>query len=129
ALPICLPGYPQDQSLYVDDSEVIEIIENIEHPNSKLRISMPNLFRSYNITRRCSQPFTTIPIYGNGNTSICCAILPRKEFGNVLRNKNVWNNLYFQRIRNIILDDSIPMPELCKNCNMMYRPYKVLVGK
>ena len=128
-MSIGLPSYPKDQSLYEDDSEVIEFIENIEPPSSKLGISMPQLFRHDNIKRICKKPFTTIPIYGNGNVAICCAINPRKEFGNVLLDKNVWNNSYFKRIRKIMLDDSEPLPEFCKNCNLNYIPYKVFVRK
>jgi MoaA/NifB/PqqE/SkfB family radical SAM enzyme len=128
-IPFGLPGFSKDQSLYDDDSEVVEVIESVEQPSSKLRVVMPRLHRRVISERLCRMPFTTMPMNGDGYVSTCCQITPQREYGNILHNENVWNNFHYQGMRKILIDNSELLPDICKTCPLMSRPYKILLGK
>ncbi len=120
--PSGMPDFTEDQCLYYDDPNVRGFIRGVDLPESRLMVKLPELYRRVVVERRCELPFTTITIYGNGDVTPCCHVYPRREYGNVFRDENVWNNEAFQKMRRILIDRSLPLPDLCKTCHEMGTP-------
>ena len=120
-IPFDIPGFSKDQCLYDDDPEVIEVIRSVPSSKSNLEVVMPRLYKKKNlIDKRCKFPFDSLPIYTNGNVSPCsCHKAPPGNYGNVFTDEDVWNNSDFQRIREMLIDQSLPLPDYCKTCPCM----------
>lgn len=116
-IPFGIPSFLEDQCLYDDDSDVMEVIESAKKPDSKLTVIMPTLYKKNIVERNCKEPFLNLTIDGDGNISTCCMIAPRRNHGNVFYDKDVWNNVAYQRIRRRLLDKSLPLPNFCKTCH------------
>ena len=125
-IPFNLPGFSKEQSLYQDDQDVIDLIESIELKNLELKVVMPVLNKRQIEDRLCTMPFRDLTINGDGLVSICCELTEEEKYGNVLRNEEVWNSIYFQRAREMLLDDSKQLFDVCELCPSMGRPYKEL---
>ncbi|UCD73400.1 MAG: radical SAM protein [Candidatus Bathyarchaeota archaeon] len=131
-VPFDLPGFSKDDCLYEEDPEVAEVIESVEEFSPELSVMMPALYRSVILNRFCRMPFTTLCIDGEGFVSVCCQSTSQGKYGdvgNILRDENVWNNQHFRRMREILMNDSKPLPELCTVCPHMNRPYKIISGE
>lgn len=118
-IPVAVPEFNIDQSLYEDDSEVTDVMDSIEPPTSKLRVIMPRLLQREITERLCKMPFTILHINSECDVSPCCVVKFKRKYGNILEDDNVWNNFYYRRIRKILLTPSIPLPEVCKTCHIM----------
>ena len=118
-IPHGIPGFLEDQCLYDDDTDVIEVIRSITSPKSGLEVVMPRLYRRKPDGKGCDSPFRLLSIDFNGDTSPCCQIAPSEYYGNVLADNNIWNNSAFQRTRRIFTEQSLPLPDFCKTCNGM----------
>lgn len=116
-IPFGIPSFLEDQCLYDDDSGVMEVIESVKKPDTKLTIIMPTLYKRKIVERNCIEPFLSLTIDGDGNISTCCMIAPHRNHGNVFHDKNVWNNVTYQRIRRILMDKSLPLPNFCRTCH------------
>jgi len=116
-IPGGIPSFTEDQCLYDDDYDVIEVIKSIEKPRSKLTVYGPTLYKRNIVERRCRMPFINLSIDSEGDISTCCMIPPHRNHGNIFYDKNVWNNLAYQRTRRILLDKSLPLPNFCKTCH------------
>jgi radical SAM protein with 4Fe4S-binding SPASM domain len=114
-----IPGFLQDQCLYDDDLDVIEVIKNVPSPNSNLEVVMPRLYKRKYVDKRCDFPFRILSIDANGDISPCCQIAPQKSYGNVFADKDVWNNSAFQRTREIFANQSSSLPDFCRTCHGM----------
>lgn len=127
-IPFNLPGFSRDQSLYEDDSEVLEMIKSIE--STTIVVSIPRLYRKIQVKRLCRAPFKTLPVTGEGHVSVCCQIISSQiQHGNVLQNNDVWNNTHFQNMRKILINKSDPLPALCKTCPVMIPSHKIQPNK
>lgn len=123
-IPFNLPGFSREQSLYEDDSEVSEMINNIVY--RKIVVSIPRLYKKVILKRLCRAPFNTLPVTGESCVSVCCQIISSQlNHGNVLQNREVWNNSHFQHIRRILTNNLKPLPEICKTCPAMITPKKI----
>ena len=111
-----LPGFPEEKALYEDDSEVSEVIRSVRTTSSNLRVKLPPLLTRDVRRRLCTMPFTTLTVHGDGRYYVCCNTLSQKWFGNAMNESDVWNGIHFQRIRRILKDDSVPLPEMCRVC-------------
>lgn len=121
-----LPGFSSDQSLYDDDSDVLEVLKDVERARSNLRVKMPELL-SHQITRRlCKMPFRTLTMDADGSYYVCCQMTKNEGFGGIMGDEDVWNGSAFQRIRRILTDVSVPLPEVCRFCRYLFRPYKMI---
>jgi radical SAM protein with 4Fe4S-binding SPASM domain len=109
----------ENQCIYEDDLEIIETIKSIEFPRRMLKIWMPVPYRREIVERKCMDPFMTIKIDGSGNIAPCARLPQRKEFGNIFLEKKIWNNKAFRLMRRTLMDESLPLPELCKTCDLM----------
>lgn len=112
-----ISGFSDDKCLYEDNSDVVDVIESLDPPKSKLIVHMPKLYKRTTVDRYCKFPFTTLTLDSNGNVSTCCAISPHRDYGNVFYHEDVWNNRHFQTMRGILFEKSFPLPGLCKTCN------------
>jgi len=118
--PLEISPFLEDQCLYDDDSDVWEVIESVENTDSRLTIVMPALYKRNIVERNCKDPFQYLSVDADGNIATCCTIAPHRKYGNVFYDKDVWNNLAFQRMRRILMDRSLPLPNFCKTCQRLY---------
>jgi radical SAM protein with 4Fe4S-binding SPASM domain len=124
-IPYDLPGFSEEQSLYEDDTEVLEIIQSVRTTRSNLRVRMPPLLTRDMSKRRCKMPFTTLTVQGDGRYYVCCNTISEKWSGNAMNERDIWNDSRFQHIREILKDGSVPLPEMCRVCPERSHPYKV----
>jgi organic radical activating enzyme len=82
-------------------------------PTRKFTIYLPFPIMKNSFVRSCSQPWTLIPISGNGDCGLCCGA---GELGNILDNKNIINNEKAKSIRKTFIDHSLPLEKECVNC-------------
>ncbi len=115
-VPSNLPSFTEDQCLYEDDYDALEVIKNIAIPKPRLKIFTPTIFRKNSFNRECRMPFENLTIDAEGNISTCCVLSPRREYGNVLHDREVWNNASYSNMRKLMMDDSLPLPSHCKTC-------------
>jgi MoaA/NifB/PqqE/SkfB family radical SAM enzyme len=125
-IPFNIPNFSKKQSLYEDDQDVIDLIDNIELKNSKLKVIMPILNKRQIRGRLCEMPFRDLTINGDGYVSFCCELPEEEKYGNVLRKEDVWNNVNFKRTREMLIDNSEPLFDVCKFCPSIGKPYKIL---
>lgn len=113
-----------EKCLYIDDVEAKNIVKISKTRKTKLRVVFP-VFLERKITKRaCMEPFYLMRVYPNGDAAPCCP-LPTKMYNvvNVFENRNAWNSEPFQKIRKMIIDESIPLLNFCKTCESM-SPYE-----
>jgi len=123
-IPFNLLEFPKNEALFDNDEDVMKVLEDInKHPNSKLQVTMPRLYTRRIIERFCRMPFTTLPINGEGDVSMCCNIPVSSKYGNLFDENYDWNKFHFKEMRNILMDRKEPLPETCILCPNMYRPY------
>jgi len=123
-IPCGIPGFSRDQCLYDDDADVIEVIKSVPSPKSNLKVIMLRVYKRKYDDKRCDWPFRMLSIDANGNVSPCCEIVPQKSYGNVLADKEVWNNSAFQQRRKIFVDKCLPLPDFCKTCHGMVSQWR-----
>lgn len=116
-LPVDIPGFTEDQCLYEDDQDVIDVISSVERPKSKLVVYTPNLLQRVITKRVCSDYFEKIRVDSRGSVTSCGAIIQASErYGNVFRDKDVWNNDHFRNMRRMFLGNSVPLLDCCRIC-------------
>ncbi len=115
-IPFGLPDFLNDQCLYAEDTDVMEVIKSIERPKSNLTVYMPKLYKRRITERKCEMPFTQLTVDSEGNVSTCCIVAPNRRYGNVFQDENVWNNPAYLRMRKTLIDESLPLPDFCKTC-------------
>ena len=123
-IPVGIPGFLQDQCLYVDDSEVIEVIRSVPSPKSNLKVAMPRLYKREYLHRRCNYPFRILTVYPRGSISPCCTVVPRRNYGSIFTDNDVWNNSILQQKRKILVNESLPLPDSCKTCPDMVAEWR-----
>jgi len=111
-----LPGFGKDECLYADDEDVLEVMEILDIIKSKVVICKPRLYNQKTTPRLCKMPFTNLTLDADGNVSVCCSFLPERRWGNIFHDKDVWNGYAFRKIRRMLIDDSLPIPDICKRC-------------
>ena len=124
-LPIDIPGFTKDRCLYEDDHDVVEVISTVATPRSRLKVILPVLLQTAITERACSGYFRSIRVDSRGSVTSCPAVIQASEkYGNVFRDKDVWNNEHFINMRRMFMDKSIPLLECCKTCtsNSPYKP-------
>lgn len=116
-IPNPMQGFTEDQCLYEDDHDVIDVIQSVDKPKSELVVYMPKLLQRTVTDRLCESYFRNIYIDGKGNVCGCGRVeTPNQEYGNVFKEKDVWNNNYFRQMRMIYLNNSIALPDRCRTC-------------
>lgn len=123
-IPFDIPGFSSVHCLFDDDFEVIEVIRSVSSPKSNLGVVMPRLYKRKYVDRRCDIPFRILTIYPDGSISPCCLTPPRKRYGNVFTDKDVWNNSTFQKQREVLINSSLPLPDFCKTCPGMVAEWR-----
>ncbi|MHA1380855.1 MAG: radical SAM/SPASM domain-containing protein [Candidatus Helarchaeota archaeon] len=104
--------------LFEEDQDWIsKIIDKYRSKSSKLIIKFPNLYKRNIFSRRCNVPFKSIRIGVNGGISACPrAINPSIKNGVVISDKNIFNNMHFQKIRSELLDRKLSLRYECLYC-------------
>ena len=128
-IPSEITGFTKDQCLYENDVEVIEVISNVDVPKSGLIVNMPKLLQ-LKPHRLCKWYFKGIRVDSEGNVGSCGKVIAsNKLYGNYF-DRDVWNNNHFSEMRQMFLDESIPLLDCCKTCtcNSNYKPV-ILYGR
>jgi MoaA/NifB/PqqE/SkfB family radical SAM enzyme len=108
--------------------EVNDVISSRERAQLKLlakkcqsQKGTPRLFLPKPINespgKLCLSFFRNINVDGEGNVGGCMRVMPpAPENGNIRDGKDVWQNAYFTRYRNIFQNPAIPLPKMCLYC-------------
>lgn len=82
-------------------------------PSRKFTVFFPFPVKKDTTQRSCSQPWTLFPISSNGECGLCCGV---GELGNIFDNQNVINNEKACKIRESLINTSMPLENECINC-------------
>ncbi|MDI6840029.1 MAG: radical SAM protein [bacterium] len=116
-IPTRREGFTENQCLFDDDYEIVELLSNLPKPNSNLIIALPKLLQRKIKKRLCTSYFTSIRVDANGNVSGCGRVItPNQEYGNIFTDKDVWNLPHFQEMRRMFINHSIPLLDCCRTC-------------
>lgn len=116
-IPSPMRGFTENQCLYEDNIDVYEVISSVDEPKSNLIVYMPIPLQRTVTERLCKSHFNSIFVDAKGNVSGCGRVMaPNKEYGNVYKDKNIWNNSHFRRMRRMFLNKSTPLLDCCKTC-------------
>ena len=105
--------------LFEDDKETISFINALKKIPRKLEIIWPVLLRRSNYSGYCSSNFSNLCIDSAGNIGLCDRVIPpSKEYGNIFKDRNVWNAKCFQQMRARLLSENKDrdLPLRCKLC-------------
>lgn len=104
-----------------DKPEVVTFLDEAKKNYAgKLDVRFPTPYSTSGPKKMCLEPFLGIGINGEGNVNLCCTVGTRRQYGNVFKEKDVWNNARFQKIRTQLLSKANPFPR-CDYCPAMYR--------
>ena len=112
----------KNRTIFDDNKEFLEIKEKIKNTYSK-KISIqwcPTFPRKVG-KRECRLVFHHIELDVKGNISPCCYAYPDgQKYGNILENPEAWNNKFFIKLRESLLNPELPVHRLCKDCPYLY---------
>lgn len=116
-LPFGILGFSDDECLYDDDPNVLDVIQKINRSRKKINIFLPRIYKRNSNARLCNWYFSNLNIDSEGNVSSCGAkIPPNKKYGNIFRDNDVWNKKHFKQMRRMFLDNKIQLLDCCKIC-------------
>jgi len=103
--------------LFVSDKVITNYLNKLKETKFNIKIRWPKLYDINPTDRFCPYPFINLSIGVDGGVCGCGrAFNPSLENGNAFIDKNVFNNPYFQSIRNIFLNNFFPLPYECTYC-------------
>jgi len=110
------------QSLFFEDDDARGFIGEIKTRPHKLIIDGPILLLKNGHKGLCPSSFTNLCIDSAGNVGICDRVIPPAEkYGNVFRDRNIWNSECFIEARKNYLSGEDKLPPRCKYCVEMSR--------
>ncbi len=112
----------KNNAIFDDNKEFFEIKEMIKNKYSKeIGIQWCPTFPRETDRRECRLVFHHIELDAKGNIAPCCFAYPDgKKYGNILENPEVWNNNFFIKLRESLLNSKLPVHPLCRNCAYLY---------
>lgn len=126
----CVPtpsdqGMSEDLAIYEDNQEYLNEKKRLirKYESSDIKIEWINLLpRDTRAPRACAMPFSYVHIDSAGSLGACCMRAPdEKIYGNIFRDRNVWNSEYYLKLRKSMLDSSIEPMDMCKGCDNLHR--------
>ncbi len=111
--------------LFCDDQEVAMFIQKLKKIPQKIEIRWPLLLRKNNYSGYCHSLFHTLIIDSMGHVGMCGLALPppSSEYGNIFKDKNIWNSKHFVEMRRCFLSQQKnkrdELPNGCKFCTEM----------
>jgi len=108
--------------IYDDNEEFYEIKREIDEKFAKrIAIQWCSTFPREVTKRKCRLVFHHIELDAQGNISSCCFAYPDGEkYGNILKDNNVWNNEFFIKLRQSLINSDLPIHPICKDCPYLY---------
>jgi radical SAM protein with 4Fe4S-binding SPASM domain len=112
----------KNRAIYDDNKEFYEIKKEIDRKfSNKIGIQWCSTFPRRNSKRKCRLVFHHIEFDAKGNISPCCFAFPDGEkYSNILKDPNAWNNDFFKKLRESLLNSNLPVHPLCKDCSYLY---------
>ena len=105
------------ESLFSDDNEVLDIINEIKAKPHKVSIGWPPLLLRKDYPGLCYSLFCNLGIDSLGNVGMCDRVVPPDEkYGNIFKDKNIWNSKLFVEAREKNLFNKENLPPRCKYC-------------
>jgi MoaA/NifB/PqqE/SkfB family radical SAM enzyme len=88
------------------------------YPESvRRKFTLPPLIDRGMRRNNCDSHFSQIRFDGNGNVSSCSMMLLNMEGNGNYRDADIWNNVFFRRMRAVFLaNDAALLPEPCNSC-------------
>jgi len=119
-LPVNESGFKaEDRCLFNDTSDILKVFSEINSLPEQIlkKIRLPRLLdRVMNNNKYCPVWFYNLSIDGDGNAGGCCCqildLSPSGKFSDIY----VWNNPYFQSMRNRFIDPKASLLQPCTWC-------------
>lgn len=114
----------EERMLFCDDNDVVNTIKKVYSSltgSLKRKVSFPELIDRNGTRNNCDSHFTQIRVDGEGRISSCSIMLLNMEGHGYFYDENVWNNNFFQEMRQKFLSgnkDDLYAP--CKICPENY---------
>ena len=125
--PFGIPGYGEEMCLREGDPEVEAFIGRLRAERFHVPVYLPRLYRERYEPRQCDMRYRMLTIDGDGNIARCCVEGPMKRWGNIFREKEVWNGRVMLAARRQMRDSARSLPPLCMHCEEMI-PERFRVG-
>ena len=120
-LPSPYDGFrAEERMLFFDDMDVVKTMKAAYQSLSKElrnRVSFPKLVKRNSLENKCTSHHTQIRVDGEGRISSCSIMLLNMDGHGYFYDKNVWNNQFFQDMRQIFISgnkDDLMAP--CRIC-------------
>lgn len=111
-----VPYFDESLCLYEDDPEVQVFLDRLRTEDFGISVQLPKPYSRNPQRRSCDLPFRSLVVDGAGSVGPCCVIGPSAEWGNVAHGPAVWNNPRLVKLRRSLLDESLPLLEVCRRC-------------
>jgi radical SAM protein with 4Fe4S-binding SPASM domain len=112
-----------NQTIMAEDAEIMRYIKELRKKYSDYNIAWPRVCSTDKSIRGCRQPFDSITLDADGNVGPCSVMVPKPDskFGNILRDREVWNNEEYIKLRESLLDNSGPLgSRFCRDCTFLH---------
>lgn len=115
-----------NQTLSVENEEAVTYINGLKRKYNGIHIIYPKAYSRDKSVRGCRQCFDAITISADGDVGPCSVIVPKfnSEFGNIFKDKDVWNNKAYQELRAAFLNPTRPLASrFCEDCTFLNGDY------
>ncbi len=111
------------QNLFFEgDKEIIDTFGSLKQRYKGLGFSLPIVLKKQQHRRYCAFYYRSISVDAEGNVAGCCNILsPHKKYGNIFKDKDVYNGGHFLQTREMLLSKDKDLPLYCKLCPELSR--------
>ncbi len=111
------------QKLFFEgDKEIIDTFGSLKQRYKDLRFSLPIVLKRQQHKRYCPFYYRSISVDAAGNVAGCCNILnPHKKYGNIFKDKDIYNGEHFLQTREMFLNRDKDLPLYCKLCPELSR--------
>ncbi|PLX27409.1 hypothetical protein C0583_03800 [Candidatus Parcubacteria bacterium] len=115
-------GELEKETLMIEDQEVKDFITSLKEKNSDFHVTYPRILSKDKSIRGCRQPFDSLTIDADGNIGPCSVMVPNpnNNFGNIFKDKDVWNSKEITGLRSSLLDGEKSLgSHFCKDCTFL----------
>lgn len=117
------PNLLSDKPIYESNTKFQRYAEEFRqrHRRSGVRYILPEPLKTNRLAQgRCISVFGSLSIDSLGNISPCCFIAPpSRQHGNILEEKDPWNNEFYLGIRKAMLDPQARLDGACSTCSLL----------
>lgn len=110
-------GCGLEKMFFEDDEAAIKELKSLRRYPTNIKIHFPIFFRRGSFNRYCPYYYKYINVDAKGDVVGCDRVLtPNEKYGNVFRDKDIYNTQHFLKMRKIFLNKIEELPDYCKLC-------------